>query len=138
MKFRLKAASGPLTGRTFDIGERLVIGSADDVDVRDPGLAPHHAVLRLQDGGLVLESDHSVEVNGEPVTVHGLESGDEIRVATLRFVLQAPGLKPVRVLDAPRPSGRTRAGWWIGAVVLAASAVAAWWWLAGPGSGAGG
>jgi hypothetical protein len=137
MIYRLKAASGPLTGRTFDIGDGLLLGSADDADIRDPGLASRHAVIRPDGGGLILEAEGRVEINGEQVERRGLESGDEIRLGTLRFVLQAPGLKPARVLEpvAPERSGVGAAGWLVAALVAAAAAAAGWWWLAGPGAG---
>ena len=137
MIYRLKAASGPLTGRTFDIGDGLVLGSAEDADIRDPALAPRHAVIRPDGGGLVLDAEGRVEINGEVVARRGLESGDEIRLETLRFVLQAPGLKPARVLEpvAPQRTGRSPMAWIAAALAAAAAAGAGWWWLAGPGTG---
>ena len=135
MNFRLKGASGALTGKHFDIGDSLTIGSADQADIRHPGLQPRHAIIRVEDGGLILEAEGAVEINGEQTTRQGLESGDEIRVDTLRFVLQAPGLKPVRVLE--EVSGESRSGrvWAVaGGLAIAVAAAAAWWFLLGPGS----
>lgn len=137
MMYRLKAASGPLTGQTFDIGEGLLLGSAEDADIRDSRLAPRHAEIRPGGGGLLLQAVGRVEINGEIVEQRALESGDEIRLETLRFVLQAPGLKPARVLEpvAPSRSGPGPVAWIAAALAAAAAATAGWWWLAGPGSG---
>ena len=134
MKFRLKGASGPLTGQTFEVGEGLAIGSAPDADIRHDALRPSHARIRVDGGGLVLVAEGPVEVNGESVRERALESGDE-----LRFVLQAPGLKPARILEptAPVPQGN-RWVWWLAGLSAAAGGTAAWWFLAGPGSGVAG
>jgi len=65
-----------------------------------------------------------------------LQSGDEIQFGTSRFVLQAPGLKPARVLDQV-PARRSSAWKWLAAAGLAVAAGAAgWWFLIGPGAGA--
>lgn len=138
MKYRLKGASGPLTGRTFDIGNGLAIGSAEGADLRDSALESAHARIVVVDEGLVLEADGPSEVNGEAVQRKALESGDELRFGTLRFVLQAPGLKPARVLDDEPAPARGWLHWAVGAAGAAAAAAAGWWWLLGPGSGAGG
>lgn len=137
MMYRLKAASGPLTGQTFDIGDGLLLGSADGADIRDASLEPRHAEILPEGGGLLLRAEGRVEINGERVERHVLESGDEIRVETLRFVLQAPGLKPARVLEpvAPSRSGPGAVVWIAAALAAAAAATVGWWWLVGPGSG---
>ena len=131
MKYRLKVASGPLTGRNFELGERTRIGSADDVEIRIEGLATEHARVVSDGEGLVLEALEESRVNGETVTRVGLQSGDELHFGKTRLVLQAPGLKPARVLDQvpERRSGGWR--WALAGIVLAGAAAAAgWWWLA--------
>lgn len=139
MKYRLKGASGPMTGRTFDIGDGVSIGSAADADIRGDELLARHARIRVDDEALVLEAEGPVEVNGEVVRRRALESGDELRFETLRFVLQAPGLKPARVLEPVEAKGAgSRLGWVLAAAAAAASGAAGWWYLLGPGSGVGG
>lgn len=133
MKYRLKSASGPLTGQTFDLGESTLLGSADGADVRLETLDGEHARIVRRDGGLVLEASGDAMVNGEPVTTTGLQSGDEIRFGTSRFVLQAPGLKPTRVLDQMPERRGSGLRWLLAAGVLAAGGAAAWWFLLGPG-----
>lgn len=133
MKFRLKSASGPLTGQTFDLDDSTLLGSAANADVRIDGLDAEHARIVRRDGGLVLEASGEARVNGESVRNAALESGDEIQFGTARFVLQAPGLKPVRVLD--QVPARQASGWkWlVAAGLLAAAGAAGWWFLLGPG-----
>lgn len=134
MKYRLKSASGPQTGQTFNLDESTLLGSADNADVRLDGLDAEHAKIVRRDGGLVLEAFGQVRVNGEDVESTPLQSGDEIQFGTARFVLQAPGLKPARVLDQV-PARRT-SGWkWLAAAgLLAAAGAAGWWFLLGPGA----
>ena len=131
MKYRLKVASGPLTGQAFELGERTRIGSAADAEIRIEGLASEHARVLTEGDGLVLEALDESRVNGEAVTRVGLQSGDELHFGVTRLVLQAPGLKPARVLD--RVPERKTGGWrWavIGVLLAGAAAAAGWWWLA--------
>jgi len=136
MKFRLKSASGPQTGQTFELDESTLLGSGENADVRLDGLDAEHARIVRRDGGLVLEASGAANVNGEAVTSIALQSGDEIQFGTSRFVLQAPGLKPARVLD--QVPARRASGWkWLAAAgLLAAAGAAGWWFLLGPGTAA--
>ena len=136
MKYRLKSASGPLTGQTFDLDDATLLGSGENADVRMDGLEAEHARIVRRDGGLVLEASGPASVNGEPVRNTALQSGDEIQFGTSRFVLQAPGLKPARVLaQVPtRPAAAWK--WLVGIGLLAAAGAAGWWFLLGPGAGA--
>ena len=88
--------------------------------------------VRQQQGGLTLiKLDPAAEValNGRSVEQATLASGDEIRIANCRFVLQAPGLKPQKVLTeaAVRPRRRRLLPWLVAAGLLAAAAAAAWY-----------
>jgi predicted component of type VI protein secretion system len=130
--YRLKGASAPVINQSFALGARTVIGRADDCDLRldHDGVAGRHAEIRQADGGLTLsrlDPAHDVLLNGQPVERADLSSGDEIRIAQCRFVLQAPGLRPAKVLtpEATRP----RRGYlpWLIAASLMAAAAAAWY-----------
>ena len=136
MSYRLKAASGALTGQTFDLGEDTLIGSDGAADIHCDGLLPRHARIIHEDETLMLESAGETWVNGQPADRQPLQSGDELRLNQIRFVLQAPGLKPARVLhQAPARSGVP--GWvWV-ALPAALAAAAAAWWLLQNGSGTG-
>jgi len=136
MQYRLKSASGPLTGQTFDLGESTLLGSGDQADVRLDALDAEHARIVRRDGGLVLEASGDARVNGEPARATALQSGDEIQFGTARFVLQAPGLKPARVLDQVPVRRSSAWKWLVAAGLAAAGGVAGWWFLIGPGAGA--
>jgi pSer/pThr/pTyr-binding forkhead associated (FHA) protein len=74
-------------------------------------VAARHAELRREEDGLLLRdlgSESGTLLNGEPVSEAPLASGDEIRIGTCRFMLQAPGLRPERVLTAEVVEKRTR------------------------------
>lgn len=136
MSYRLKAASGALTGQTFDLDEDTLIGSDEQADIRCEGLQPNHARIIHKDETLMLESAGQTWVNGQPADRQPLQSGDELRLNQIRFVLQAPGLKPARVLDeVPARSGVP--GWIWAAVPIALGAAALAWWLVQNSSGAG-
>ena len=129
-KYRLKGASGPVINQPFPLGAVSRIGRADDCDLRiqEEGVAPRHAEIREDENGLVLtnlDASRETLLNGEPVESASLASGDEIRIANCRWVLQAPGLRPDKVLtsDAVRPK-RGYVPWLIVGGLLAAAAVA--------------
>jgi hypothetical protein len=131
--YRLKGASGAVINQSFTLGAGTLIGRADDCDLRidQNGVAPHHAeILEDAEAGLLLRNlDASFEtlLNGEPVVQAGLASGDEIRIAACRWVLQAPGLRPTKVLtpEAVQP----RRPWlpWLIVAGLLTAAAAAWY-----------
>lgn len=129
--YRLKGASGPVINQAFPLGADNVIGRADDCDLRldADGVAPRHAEIREVDGGgLVLRNlatDAETLLNGEAVDRASLTSGDEIRIANCRWVLQAPGLRPEKVLteDAVRQR-RSLVPWLIVGGLIAAGTVA--------------
>lgn len=132
--YRLKGASGAVINQSFTLGARTVVGRADDCDLRldQDGVAGRHAEILASDGHLFLRRlDPSAEIllNGRAVEEAELASGDEIRIVNCRFVLQAPGLRPAKVLTSEAVS-RPRAylPWLIVGVLLAAAAAA---WYAG-------
>lgn len=102
--YKLKGSSGSVINQSFPIRESLVLGSSVDCDVQinEPGIAPRHAEIRLLDNKQLelkdLGSESGTLLNGEPVLETLLGSGDEIRIGTCRLMLQAPGLRPERVL----------------------------------------
>jgi hypothetical protein len=131
--YRLKGASGPVINQPFKLSGKTLIGRADDCDLRIDfeGVAPHHAEIReLDDGGLLLANlDSSAEtlVNGEAVENTELASGDEIRIASCRWVLQAPGLRPEKVLTSEAVKPRRGYVPWLIVAALLAAAAGAWY-----------
>ena len=113
--YRLKGASGPVINQSHALGQRTVIGRADDCDLRvdQDGVAGRHAeIVEDGQGGLVLNHlapGMETVLNGEPVESASLGSGDEVRIANCRWVLQAPGLRPDKVLTEQAVA--TRRGW---------------------------
>jgi pSer/pThr/pTyr-binding forkhead associated (FHA) protein len=129
--YRLKGASGAVINQSFTLGEKTVIGRADDCDLRidQEGVAGRHAeISAIVDGGLLLRHlDPSSEtlLNGEAVDSASLASGDEIRIANCRWVLQAPGLRPEKVLtDAAIKPRHSLVPWLIVGGLLAAAGLA--------------
>jgi len=130
--YRLKGASGAILNQAFTLERTTTIGRADDCDLRvdSDGVASRHAEIHeIEDGALIIRNlDPSFEtlLNGEAVDEARLASGDEIRIANCRWVLQAPGLRPDKVLtaNAVRPK-RSFLPWLIVGGLLTAAA-AAW------------
>lgn len=134
--YRLKGASGAVINKAFELGVKTLIGSADDCDLRicGDGIEPLHAeILEKQELLLLKNLAKSAEtlLNGEAVEEASLASGDEIRIGNCRWVLQAPGLRPQKVLTSDAlQSRRDYLPWLIVGALLAAAALS-WYrgWL---------
>ena len=104
--FKLKGTSGSVINQSYPLGESFVLGSSADcqVHIEEPGVAAHHAEITIVDGNTLLLKDLGSQsgtfVNGEVIDEFMLSSGDEIHIGSCRWMLQAPGLKPERVLTA--------------------------------------
>ena len=104
--YKLKGTSGSVINQSFPFGESIVLGSSSDCDVQidEPRVSPRHAEICLIDGNALLlkdlDSGTGTLLNGEPVIETLLGSGDEIRIGSCRWMLQAPGLRPDRILTA--------------------------------------
>ncbi len=130
--YRLKGTSGAVLNQTFRLSDRLVIGRADDCDIciDHEGMAAHQAEVVLTSEGKVrvrdLGSGSGIRVNGEKIIESAFAGGDELQVGNCRLMLQAPGLRPERVLagTAMRPP---IVHWpWLIALATGAGAVLAW------------
>lgn len=129
--FRLKGTSGPVINESWELGERAVIGSDEECDVRveSETVAPRHAELEVQGGQVMLrllEDGGELHLNGQAVMETPLVSGDEIRIGPCRWLLQAPGLKPERVLTEQAVRHRVRLIPWLIVGGLSALALLAW------------
>ena len=142
--YKLKGTSGSVINQSFPFEGTILLGSSADCDVQldEPGVAARHAEIRLlEDKSLLLKdmgSANGTLLNGEPVTETLLGSGDEIRIGTCRWMLQAHGLRPDRVLTAEVVQKSARRwprvlAWSIVAATAAGVAVLKWKpeWLAG-------
>jgi FHA domain len=135
--YKLKGTSGSVINQSFPFRESIVLGASADCDVQldEPGVASRHAEIRLIDGNSLLLKDLDSEtgtlLNGEPVIETLLGSGDEIRIGTCRWMLQAPGLRPERILTTDVVKKPTRdwmriLAWTIVAATAAGAAVLKW------------
>ncbi|HVV83290.1 MAG TPA: FHA domain-containing protein, partial [Kofleriaceae bacterium] len=96
---RLIVIDGPDLGREFDIPVRGGgIGRGDDnaAQLSDPAVSRRHCSLELRDGALCVVDEGSRNktlVNGQLVTLHRLEAGDEIAIGQTRLAfLPADGV----------------------------------------------
>jgi pSer/pThr/pTyr-binding forkhead associated (FHA) protein len=135
--YKLKGTSGSVINRSFPFGKSIVLGSSADCDVQldEPGISARHAEICLIDDNVLLlkdlDSESGTLLNGEPVIETLLGSGDEIRIGTCRWILQAPGLRPDRILTADVVKKPTRRwprvlGWTILVASAAGVAVLKW------------
>jgi len=135
--YKLKGTSGSVINQSFPLGESFVLGSSADcqVQIDESGVAAHHAEIVIIDGNSLLLKDLGSQsgtfVNGEAVVEAMLSSGDEIHIGSCRWLLQAPGLRPERVLTADvvkRPSfdWARLVAWTIVAATAGATAVVVW------------
>ena len=129
--YRLKGASGKVANQSFGLAQRTVIGSSSDCGLRleADGIAPRHAEISVDNGGLVirqLDQAHEIRVNGKPIEQARLASGDEIRIANCRWVVQAPGFRPGKVLTAEATRPRRALIPWLVVLLLLAGAALAW------------
>lgn len=122
----LRAVAGPLSGKVLPVHEYLELGPRGRHALELPQGEAGSFRIGWQDGRLTLTAEqsgrHPLRVNGNQVTRAVLQSGDQIGIATHRFVLEAPGIKteqehaqpppPPRV-HAPEPASHAGAGWLI-------------------------
>ncbi len=129
--YRLKGASGKVAGTTQDLAEitRIGRGAECELQLDEAGIAELQAEIRLElDGSLRLVNLHvasEILLNGKVTEQALLSSGDEIRIGQSRWVLQAPGLRPQKVLTEQAVKRKAQwLPWLIPAALLAAAALA--------------
>jgi hypothetical protein len=129
--YQLKGTSGSVNNQRFSLSERSRIGSAEDCQIRVQGhdVAPHHVEILARVDSVEIrcpEPGRMVRINGEAVREARLSSGDEIQVGACRWLLQAPGLKPQRVLTGEAVQTRRVIWPWLLATAAGGLALAAW------------
>jgi hypothetical protein len=130
--YRLKGASGKVANQTFGLGAKTIIGGSANsdliIDTDQPDL--QYAEISLEQGGGLhlkqLDQSQDILVNGKPVQQASLASGDEIRIGSYRWVLQAPGLRPEKVLTVDATKKKRSFLPWLLIAAVVASAVLAW------------
>jgi hypothetical protein len=130
--YRLRGASGKVANKVFGLTGKTVVGRSSECDliVDDESIAPRHAEILLSATGEMqlrsLDSNFAIHVNGSPVNQVMLSTGDEIRLGNCRWVLQAPGLRPGKVLSGTALEQRRKYWPWLLVVAILAAAVLAW------------
>lgn len=130
-KYQIKGTSGDVTGKKWPLTEAVSVGSAlaSHIILSGEQIAPQHALFITTDSSVILQAvQGEVYVNGERITEIMLGSGDEIRLGNYRFMLQAPGLRPQRVLQPDAVAKKSHAGLWamLFAATIVAGGIAAW------------
>jgi hypothetical protein len=104
----LSGIRGPLTGRTFALGDQpLTIGRAADnlVVIASPRASRHHAHIRREGAAFVLYdlgSANGTLVNGQRVQRAVLQPGDQIDIGDEVFRFEAAHQQDATLLSAPQ------------------------------------
>lgn len=135
MIYKLKGTSGSVINQSFPLQGEITLGIGESFDIPIEAEAEAEAgqglMARLEVGEnsvrLLAEAGSGVTVNGEQVMELELTGGDELRIGRSRLILQAPGLRPERVLtEAATRRKRAVWPWWLAAVLLAGGTAWAW------------
>ena len=111
---------------------RSVVPGAENVQTFPRPMQPEVTVVIpfLDEEGTLqlrnLDSSAQTLLNGEAIDQALLASGDEIRIANCRWVLQAPGLRPEKVLTTEAVRAKRSHLPWLIVTALLASAALAW------------
>lgn len=130
--YRLKGTAGQVTNQVWPLEQKVVIGSDPqcEIHIESESIAPRHAELEVGDGSIGIRSladDAELFLNGAEITTASLGSGDEIRIGTCRWLVQAPGLRPQKVLTEEAVRRRVNLMPWLIAGGLSALGLLAWW-----------
>jgi pSer/pThr/pTyr-binding forkhead associated (FHA) protein len=104
-KFILRGVSGSTFGKNFPLHGSTVIGRHSECDICLPAdeVSRKHARLTIETDGLYVEdmgSANGTFINGKRVKRAKLEAGDELKLDTVRFLVQAPGMEiPSKATD---------------------------------------
>jgi hypothetical protein len=128
----LRGVSGPYFGRSFSFAPSLSIGRSERADlcVDEEGLAPIQLRLHWYGDRCLVQAESpqqgaAFELNGHPLSASWMLPGDQLRVGSARFVLEAPGLRPGRRDDPHTPVKPMRAAELAQAAAMATPAPAA-------------
>jgi transcriptional regulator with GAF, ATPase, and Fis domain len=114
---KLVAINGPLRKSEFPVVGEVTMGGAADNTVRleDPWVSPRHCIFAEHSGRCILsdlDSHAGTFVNGIPVKVRELKSGDEVAIGNSIFLFQAERAVPapsseVRMDGEEEPNAET-------------------------------
>jgi hypothetical protein len=108
----VRGLSGDWLGRFARLRETLSFGSDADCDIDLPPqcAAAIHSALELGLEGIFLRAaaaGNRVEVNGYECENAVLKPNDQLKIGGERFLIEAPGYRPVSVTPIPEPSAST-------------------------------
>lgn len=101
----LVGLQGPLMGKRFPIGKTpITFGRSEEnvVVLTSTFASRNHAEVRGENGGYVLHdrgSRNGTRVNGNPVTIHKLQSGDQIIIGDETFRFETQEAPPIFLGD---------------------------------------
>lgn len=135
-KYMLRGVSGQVFGKVFPVTGPLVIGRAAecDISVAADEISRRHALVKPTPEGVAVEdlgSSNGTFINGKRVQNGFLNSGDELRLDAVRFIMVAPGqdmaasapAKPASAVAAGgAQTGGVKLNKWV-PIMLAAAAV---------------
>lgn len=107
-KFILRGVSGSTFGKNFPVHGTTVVGRHSECDICLPAdeISRKHARIQIEADGLYVEdmgSANGTFVNGKRVKRGKLEPGDELKLDTVRFLIQAPGVEtPPKAQDVKK------------------------------------
>lgn len=110
----LRGVAGVCFGRSYRFEPMLSIGRSEraDISLDEEGLAAIQLRLHWLGDRCLIQSDGaepSFELNGQALSSAFMMPGDQLRVGSARFVLEAPGLRPGRRDDPHTPVKPMRA-----------------------------
>ncbi len=96
-KFVLRGVSGAYFGKTFPLRGATVLGRHSEchVCINADGISRKHAQITVEADGLTVKdlgSSNGTYVNGDKIEEAHLNVGDEVKLDTLRFLIQTPGM----------------------------------------------
>jgi pSer/pThr/pTyr-binding forkhead associated (FHA) protein len=102
-------SEGPGTGSEYQVAQAVILGRLDsnDIPVKDTKASREHAKIYKQGDRFAivdLNSSNGTFVNGERITKHLLEPGDEISIGTVRLLFEDPAA--VAAAEAAKQSKR--------------------------------
>lgn len=123
----IRAVAGPLSGRVFPVCQNLELGAEGRAPLEMPRGERVSLRVGWEEGRLVAQvhpdsSRHALRLNGAVMRHAALQPGDQLALATHRFVIDGPGMlaEPQIVLPEAEPAALPEA---------AASPAGEVWWL---------
>jgi pSer/pThr/pTyr-binding forkhead associated (FHA) protein len=136
-RFILRGVSGASFGKTFPVYRTTVLGRHSDcgIPLSGEGLSRRHAEISIEGSTLLVKdlgSANGTFINDERIEEGELKFGDELRLDTVRFLVQSPDGRSALETPPPPPDpvpentgGNRMVPWIVGGTVVLAAIVAA-------------